>query len=139
MVKRNLFIQILASLAVLLILSSCNSTGFRILDKTGNCPVMLEARKFGGEFILRFTNQSDNKFTGSSLMLDKKYMHTWFGLYSNERGLIKDSTIYPHEICTLQFTEVITNQDYFDIKEDGYIPGEITLENKDCSVTWKFK
>lgn len=139
MIKKYLLAYIIVSFSVLLILSSCSSTAFRVFDKTGNCPVMLEARKFSGEFILRFTNQSDSKITGSTLILNKKYKHTWFGLYSNERGLIKDSTIYPHEICTLQFTEVITNQDYFDIKEDGYIPDEITLENKDCSATWKFK
>lgn len=140
--KYNLII--IFSFILPILFSSCSNTANKVLECNGNCPIILEGRQWHGlfdrhgGFELKFTNQSEKEIDSCYLILDHKYKHTWEGLYSQDRGLLKNSIIYPHEVCTIQFSDIITNQDYFNIKESGYIPYEITLECKGCSSTWKF-
>lgn len=124
-------------LILFILFSSCSTSTFKVLERNGNCPVMLEKRKMAG-FDLRLTNQSDSKLSNCYIILDNKYKHSLEGLYSQERGLIKDSTIYPHEVCTLLFSGDVSNLYYFNIQEIGFIPDEIKLECNGCSSTWKF-
>lgn len=125
-------------LFLILIFSSCTNPYFRALEGSGNCSVMLEVRKLGG-FELRFINPGRNNIKNLSLTFDGKYKHSLFGLYSMERGLIKDSVFKAGDTLTFQFTEDIDNMIYFNVDEREYIPNEIALRNNDCSTTWLLK
>ncbi len=143
MIKKQVLILYGISVILMFFLSSCSNSLFKVMERSGNCPIMLEARTWHGlfnrrgGFELRFTNQTDNKITCLNLIFDHKYSHSWDGLYSTERGLIKDSTIYPHEVITIPFSEDISNQDYYNFPEDGFIPEEINMECRDCTSSWK--
>lgn len=122
----------------LLVLSSCSSPYFKTLDGTGNCPVLLEVRKQTG-FELRFINPGKTNIDGLTLTFDNKYKHSLYGLYSVEKGLLKDSVFKAGDTLTLKFTEDIDNMLYFNVSEKEYMPNEITLSGSSCSTKWNLK
>ena len=90
-------------------------------------------------FELKITNNSDSKLTNCSIIFDNKYKHTIDGLYSLDRGLIKDSVFYPHVSYTFQFSGDESNMIYFDVRDEKYVPSDITIESKECTSNAKLK
>ena len=123
---------------VSLLMLSCSNHDFRVYEGSGNCPVMLEIRKFGG-FDMRLINLGKQEMQGLKLIFDGKYEHPLKGLYSVETGLIKDSVFRPSDTLTFQFNEEISNLLYFDVQEKIYVPEQIELIGKDCSTKWNLK
>jgi hypothetical protein len=121
-----------------LIFSACSSPYFKALEGSGNCPVLLEVRKQQG-FELRFINMNKNNIKGLNLTFDNKYKHSLSGLYSVEKGLIKDSVFKAGDTLTFKFTEDLDNSIYFNINERDYNPNEIMLNNNECSTKWILK
>lgn len=117
---------------------SCSSPYFKALEGIGSCPVMLEARKQEG-FELRFINLSGKGLRNLSLTFDNKYKHSIYGLYSVEKGLLKDSVFKAGDTLTFQFTKEIDNAIYFNVEEREFVPAEILINNNECSTTWHFK
>src|SRR5437867_750543 len=89
---------------------SCSSPGFKTLEPNVKNGVIMEARYWrgffdpSGGFELRLTNNSNANLYHSSLGFDDKYKHTLQGLYSVEKGLLKDSVFRKGEQLTLQFS-----------------------------------
>ncbi len=126
-------------------LFSCSSPSFKVLDADVQNGVVMEAKYWrgffeskGNGFGLRLTNNSGAPIKNGVIILDDKYKHTVQGLYSVEKGLIKDSIISRDEQITFRFDEDINNLDYFDVKEQNYFPKTVKLEYNSVSVTWKF-
>ena len=131
-------INLLYFVTCIAIFFSCTSPYFRAIEGTGNCPVYLEARKQSG-FELRFINLHGKDLKKLTISFDKKYSHTLFGLYSVEKGLIKDSLFKAGDTLTFKFTDDLSNGLYFKIDDITYIPNEIIMSSDDCSTTWQFK
>ncbi len=136
---------LLIFLATSLILISCSSPSFKVLDADVNNGIVMEAKYWrgffeskGNGFGLRLTNNSNGPVINGVIILDDKYKHTMEGLYSVEKGLIKDSVIRKGEQITLRFDEDINNLDYFDVNEQNYIPKTVKLEYTSGAVKWKF-
>jgi hypothetical protein len=128
-----------------LVLFSCSSPSFKVLDADAQNGVIMEGQYWRGFFDskggfgLRLTNNSGAVLSNCVLSLDDKYKHSIQGLYSQEKGLIKDSTIKKGEQITLRFDDEISNILYFDVQEQNYFPKTVKLEYTSGSVTWKFK
>jgi hypothetical protein len=143
--KSKTIIYIISFLSQTFLFSSCSNQTYKVLERDGNCPVIMEARTWGGitrdisGFELRITNTGENKLSNCFIVFDHKYKHSLNGLYSTDKGLLKDSTLQQHAVLTFQFSGDESNMIYFDIKDDKYVPSEITLECKECSSTWKLK
>lgn len=124
-----------------LLFLSCSNRSNRVLQSEGNCPVKMEARTWNAVtgaiigFELKITNTGDNKLNNCSVIFDHKYKHSLNGLYSINKGLIKDTIFFPHSTYTFQFSGDESNMIYYDIKDDKYIPSEITFESNECSST----
>jgi len=127
-----------AYLFICILFCSCASPYFKAIEGNGNCPVYLEARKQNG-YELRFINLSGRSIRDLTITFDQKYKHSVFGLYSDEKGLIKDSTFKANDTLTFKFTDDLSNALYFKIEDKYFVPNEITLSNPDCSTTWQFK
>ena len=121
-----------------MVVVSCTSPYFKAIEGSGNCPVMLEARKQAG-FELKFINHGAKNLHDLNLSFDNKFRHTLYGLYSVEKGLIKDSVFNAGDTLTFKFTEDLSNALYFNIQDESYIPKDIILSNAQCSTTWKLE
>lgn len=126
-------------------LNSCSSPSFKVLDADVQNGVVMEAKYWrgffeskGNGFGLRLTNNTGGLIKNGVIILDDKYEHSVQGLYSVEKGLIKDSVIKQGEQITLRFDEDISNIDYFNVKEQNYFPKVVKLKYDSGTVTWKF-
>lgn len=139
----NIRILILTVLSVLWI--SCSQPDFRTLEPDVKNGVIMEARFWrgtfdpSGGFDLRLINNSNANLFNCSLGFDDKYSHSVEGLYSKEKGLIKQKMIAKGDTLTLQFSHDQSNLLYYDIKEQNYFPKRLTLSGDSIRVNWKFK
>ncbi len=130
---------------ILMFFSSCSNQTYHPLEREGNCPLIMEARTFGGifggvkGFDLKISNTGENVLKNCSISFDNKYKHPLTGLYSVDHGLIKDSVFKPHTEYTIQFAGDESNMIYFNLDADKYVPSEISIESQGCSSTWKLK
>lgn len=131
--------------AALMIFISCSNRAYHPLEREGNCPIIMEARTFGGifggvnGFDLKISNTGETVLKNCSISFDNKYKHTLNGLYSHDHGLIKDSVFLPHSEYTLVFSGDESNFIYFNLDADKYVPSDIKIESNECSSTWKLK
>jgi len=132
-------------LATLMFFASCSNQTYHPLEREGNCPVIMQARTFGGifggvnGFDLKITNTGETGLKNCFISFDNKYKHTLNGLYSQDHGLIKDSVFLPHTEYALIFSGDESNFIYFNLDADKYVPSDIKIECNECSSTWKLK
>jgi hypothetical protein len=131
--------------AALMIFISCSNQAYHPLEREGNCPLIIEARTFGGifggvnGFDLKISNTGETGLKNCSISFDHKYKHSLNGLYSHDHGLIKDSVFLPHAGYALIFSGDESNFVYFNLDAEKYVPSEITIESNGCASTWKLK
>ena len=124
---------------------SCSNRTYHPLEREGNCPIIIEARTFGGifgginGFDLKISNAGETGLKNCSISFDHKFKHSLNGLYSHDHGLIKDTVFLHHAEYMLIFSGDESNLVYFNLDADKYVPSEITIESNECSSTWKLK
>jgi hypothetical protein len=133
-------------LLLIFLISSCSEPDFRVLEPNQKTDIVIEGRYWRGllarkgGFELKLINNSKNNYKNCILILDGKYKHTVDGLYSVEKGLLKDSVFRSGEQFTLSFEGDISNM-YFFIPDDvgGTIPKVIGLKCDSCNIEWQMK
>jgi hypothetical protein len=127
------------------ILYSCSEPNFRPLEPNRKTDVVIEGRYWRGLFArkggfeLRLINNSSHDCKNCVLILDGKYKHTVDGLYSVEKGLLKDSVFRKGDNFTLKFTGDISNMYFFNPDAEGFIPKTVGLTCDSCDVEWQMK
>jgi hypothetical protein len=140
-IYKKIFITVVLSF----ILFSCSSPSFKVLDANVQNGIIMEGlywRGFfdpNGGFQLRLTNNSNAVLTNCELIFDDKFKHTLDGLYSQEKGLIKNGNVQKGEQLTLQFDHDLSNLLYFNIEDKNYFPKTIKLTYDSGSVLWNLK
>jgi hypothetical protein len=124
---------------------SCSQPDFKKLESSKQSGITLETRywqgffEHGGDFELKFTNNSSKDYTKCIIILDGKYKHTLNGLYSVEKGLIKTDVFKVGEQYTLKFSTDYSNTVYFDIRDDKFVyPKTISIQSDSLFDEWKF-
>ena len=109
---------------VMLFFTSCSNRTYHPLEREGNCPIIIEARTFGGifgginGFDLKLSNTGETGLKNCSIFFDHKYKHSLNGLYSHDHGLIKDTVFLPHAEYMLIFSGDESNLVYFNLDAD---------------------
>lgn len=134
---------IIIILPIVLLLVSCSRPEFKTLKSVHNAPVFMEARYwkglFGGSgtFELRITNKTGLELHECILILDAKYTHTFQGLHTKEKGLLKTSTLAIGEQLTFRFGGEVDNLIFFEGAQEGLIPKLIGMTCLESDFEWK--
>lgn len=129
---------------IIVLFSSCSSPEFKVLEPSVKNGIIMEGLYWHGTFDskggfeLRLTNNSNANLYHSNLIFDDKYQHTLLGLYSVEKGLIKDSVVKKGEVLTIKFSHDVSNLDYYNIEEKNFFPKTVKLTYDSGSVNWNF-
>ena len=138
-------IYIIFLLPLVILFASCSRPEFRTLKSVTNAPVFMEARYWkglfggGGTFELRITNKTGIDLHECIMVIDGKYTHTFQGLHTKEKGLLKTSTLANGEQLTFQFGGEVDNLQFFEGAESGLIPKLVGMTCIENDYEWKME